>query len=291
MFEGIVEFVAVAETQGFSSASRKLGVSTSHVSRKVAELESSVGTALVARTTRSVKLTVAGQTYYEQCRELINGLEQANEQVSGQQVALTGILRVSAAGEFAEVHVVPALIEFAQAHPELKLEIDFNSRNVNFIEEGIDFAIRYGRLSDSGLIARKLVERELQAAASTEYLKEKGIPNHPNELVRHDCLVAASELWRFEHEKQKIEVKVNGRWRSNSGRSIVQACEAGLGIAYLPKSSYGDALINGKLVPVLNSFCASGVASWIVFANRHYLPTKARLAISHLVEYFKAWTE
>jgi len=133
-FEGIVEFVAVAETQGFSAAARSLDVSTSHISRRVAQLESRLGTALVARTTRKVRLTLAGQEYYTRCRDLLHGLDDANQRISCEQLELSGTLRVSAAGEFAENYVVPALINFAAAHPALSIDIDFNSRMVNFVE-------------------------------------------------------------------------------------------------------------------------------------------------------------
>mgnify|MGYP001819447608 CR=1 FL=1 len=290
-FKGIVEFVAVAETQGFTAAAHLLGVSTSHVSRRVADLESRLGTALVARTTRNVRLTVTGQTYYDRCRELLDGLDEANETIIDQQVDLSGTLRVSAAGEFAENHVAPVLIEFAKQYPNLNVDIDFNSQLVNFVAEGIDFAIRYGRLTDSGLIARKLVDRSLIAAASPEYLKQNGTPKHPRELDQHQCLVAVSELWQFESEEGPFKVKANARWRSNSGRTVINACRAGLGIAYLPKSSFGDTFNDGSLIPVLKPYGFKGATSWVVYANRRFLPARARMAIQFLLEHFSGWEE
>lgn len=290
-FEGIVEFIAVAETEGFTAAARRMDVSTSHISRRIAELEARLGTALVARTTRKVKLTVAGQTYYDKCRELLNGIEEANQSVSDEHVELSGVLRVSAAGEFAENYVAPLLIQFAKDHPKLSVDIDFNSRIVNFVEEGIDFAVRYGRLDDSGLVARKLVDRTLIAAASPEYLNSHGIPKHPRDLHQHQCLITTNDSWRFDIEKEPVQIKVVGRWRSNSGRSIVNACRAGMGIAYMPKSSFGESLYDGSLVPILHEFGSKGVTSWVVYANRKFLPTRARLAIQFLLEHFQDWTE
>ncbi|MFT5236205.1 MAG: DNA-binding transcriptional LysR family regulator, partial [Shewanella sp.] len=131
-FDGIIEFVSVAESQGFSSAAKQLDCSTSHVSRQVSKLEKSLGCALFARTTRLVSLTPAGLNYYHQCRDLVTGLQLANEQISTQQLKLVGTLRVSAAGNFAEQQVAPVLIEFALQHPELSIEIDFNTKKVNF---------------------------------------------------------------------------------------------------------------------------------------------------------------
>ena len=291
-FEGINEFVAVAESQGFSSAAKQLGCSTSHVSRQVSRLEARVGVALLARSTRMVSLTDAGQIYYRQCKELVNGLQHANEQLSSQHIQLSGTLRVSAAGAFAENYVAPALMAFAKKYRDLTVELDFNTRMVNFIEDGIDFAIRYGRLNDSGLVARKLADRPMAAAASSDYLEQFGQPTHPEQLKQHSCIVANNDHWLFEHEGKPLNaVRVHGRWRSNNSTSVIEACEQGLGIAYLPKSSFNYAIEEGKLIPVLEPFWGKGSSSWIVYQNRRFLPQKARMAIDYLVSYFADWQE
>ena len=137
---------------------------------------------------------------------------------------LRGVLRVSAAGEFAEQHLTPALIAFAKQHPKLSVQMDFNARFINIVEEGFDFAIRYGKLTGSGLSARKLIDRSMVAAASSEYLQKYGQPQHPNELQNHNCLITNSEEWRFHQQDQLLAVRVSGRWRANSGRCIVAAC-------------------------------------------------------------------
>ena len=156
-FEGINEFVTVAESKGFSAAAKQLGCSTSHVSRQVTRLEERLGVALLARSTRMVSLTEAGQAYYQQCKELVIVLQQANETLTTRQTQLSGVLRVSAAGAFSENHVAPALMAFGKQHPNLTVEINFNTSMVNFIEDGFDFAIRYGRLSDSALTRLNLI--------------------------------------------------------------------------------------------------------------------------------------
>lgn len=290
-FDGIPEFVAVAETQGFTSAAKKLNISVSHVSRQIARLESRLGVALFARSTRNVKLTEVGNRYYQHCSVLVDGIAHANEDVASEQVDLTGILRVSAAGEFAEKYVVPELIKFAKMHPNLKVDIDFNSNMVDFVQEGIDFSIRYGQLNDSSLVARKLTNRQLSAAASKEYLSLNGIPSHPIDLKQHACLIANSDQWRFEAAGKKLVVKVNAKWRSNSGRSLIKACEAGLGICYMPKSSFANSLDSGQLVSILEPYWSSHITTWIVYANRQFLPVRARLAIEHLLAAFADWQE
>ncbi len=285
-FEGIVEFVCVAESQGFSTAAKQLGCSTSHVSRQISKLEKRLGCALFARTTRLVSLTTAGQSYYHQCRELVTGLQQANEQINTQQLKLEGTLRVSAAGTFAEQQVAPALMEFALLHPELSIEIDFNTRKVNFIEDGVDFAIRYGKLEDSGLIARKLLAHPMMAVASESYLKKYGCPEHPNELKNHSCIISNNDHWLFEYGQGQESIKVNGRWKSNNAHAVVKACEQGLGIAYMPEHNFLKSVEQGSLMPILAPFWRTDSNSWVVYQNRRFLPMRARLAIEHLLAHF-----
>ncbi|MBN45868.1 MULTISPECIES: LysR family transcriptional regulator [unclassified Methylophaga] len=290
-FEGIIEFVAVAESHGFSAAARKLGCSTSHISRQVARLEERLGCVLLARSTRQVNLTENGTAYYHQCKELVIGLQQANEQVNQQQLQLSGTLRVSAAGGFAEHFVAPALMTFAQQHPQLTVEIDFNSRMVNFVEDEVDFAVRYGELADSSLIARKLISRPMMAAASPEYLKQYGTPTHPNQLKSHSCIISNNDHWLFNMDGNPKSVRVRGRWRCNNANVVAKACEQGLGIAYMPKSTFDEGIKHHKLAAILEPFWGKGASSWIVYKNRHFQPLRARLAIDFLISHFSTWND
>lgn len=285
-FDGIIEFVSVAESQGFSSAAKQLDCSTSHVSRQVSKLEKSLGCALFARTTRLVSLTPAGLNYYHQCRDLVTGLQLANEQISTQQLKLVGTLRVSAAGNFAEQQVAPVLIEFALQHPELSIEIDFNTKKVNFVEDGIDFAIRYGKLEDSGLVARKLLAHPMMVVASESYLEKHGTPKHPNELKNHSCIISNNDHWLFEDQGHQDSIKVHGRWKSNNAHAVISACEQGLGIAYMPQHNFLQSIECGNLTPILEPFWRRDSYSWIVYQNRRFLPMRARLAIDHLLAHF-----
>ena len=288
-FEGIFEFIAVAESNGFSAAAKKLNCSTSHVSRQVSRLEERIGSRLLARTTRQISLTENGEFYYQQCKQLVTGLQQANEQLSHQQYQLNGTLRVSAAGGFAENYIAPALIKFAKQHTELNVEIDFNSRMVNFVEDGIDFAIRYGELNDSNLIARKLISRSMMLVASPDYLKTHGTPNHPHQLKGHRCIVANNDHWVFNIKGNKQSVKVSGNWRSNNSNVVLEACERGLGIAYMPESTFTNSITQAKLVPILSQYCIKEATSWIVYQNKQFMPLRARLAIDFLLEEFSGW--
>lgn len=288
-FEGVVEFVAVAEIQGFTAAAKKLGCSTSHVSRQIARLEERLGCALVARTTRLIGLTDAGTQYYQQCKVLVDGLQQANEQLNSHQYHLNGTLRVSTAGYFGESHVVPALIEFSKVHPELSLDINFDTRNTNFVDDGFDFVVRYGKLTDSDLIARRLVSHSMVLVASPDYLEQFGTPSQPSDLKSHRCVIANSDNWRFIKAGESISVKVTGTFRANNSNAVINACVKGLGLAYLPVTNVKSLIAQGVLVPVLKPYWDKGVGSWIVYQNRQFLPTRARVAIDYLVNYFSDW--
>ncbi|WP_371185129.1 LysR family transcriptional regulator [Thalassotalea maritima] len=290
-FEGIIEFVAVAESQGFSAAAKQLGCSTSHVSRQISRLEERLGCALLARSTRVVTLTRPGVLYYKQVKELVVGLQQANEQVNQQQFQLSGTLKVSAAGGFAEHFVAPALMEFVRQHPELRVDLDLNSRFVNLLEDGFDFAIRYGELDDSNLIARKLVNRSMMAVAHKDYLTQHGIPKHPHDLKNHRCIIANNNNWDFNVGGRKETVKVTGSWRSNNANVVLHACTKALGIAYMPKSTFKDALDEQVLVPVLEPYWGDGTTSWIIYPNKRFMPQRVRLAIDFLIQYFSDWDE
>ena len=240
----------------------------------------------MARSTRQVNLTENGTAYYHQSKELVIGLQQANEQVNQQQLQLNGTLRVSAAGGFAEHFVAPALMAFAQHHPQLTVEIDFNSKMVNFVEDEVDFAVRYGELADSSLIARKLISRPMMAAASPEYLEQNGTPTHPNHLKNHSCIISNNDHWLFNIDGNQKSIRVRGRWRSNNANVVAKACEQGLGVAYMPESTFKESLKNNRLVPILKPYWGKGASSWIVYKNRHFQPLRARLAIDFLIKHF-----
>jgi len=291
-FEGVVEFLAVAETNGFRAAARRLGVSPANVSRRVSALEERLGVQLVARTTRRVRLTDAGRGYHQRCAEMVQRWEEANQLVSGQAAELEGRLRISAAGVFAEHHVVPALTDFAREHPNLTVEINFDTHPVNFVDEGVDFAIRFGELSDSSLVARKLANHIYAAAASPAYFARHGHPQQPQDLRQHDCLIYTDhERWHFQTPEGPEEVRVSGPWRSNNTSVIVEACRSGMGIAYMPCFDFGGALQDDRLEGTLRPYWASGVTTWIVYPSRRYLPTRARRAVDYLLDRFRDWQE
>lgn len=287
IWNGISEFVAVVEAGSFSAAAQQLEVSTSHVSRQVAQLEARLGVRLLARSTRTARLTDAGVEYYQRCAELIAGLAEANQQVIGETAELAGRIRVSLAGAFAERYVAPALADFATLNPKVSFELNFNSRRVNLIEEGFDFAIRYGVLEESGLIAHKLMDRNLIACASLDYLQRMGYPVDPEELRDHACLRSNSDRWRFRYPDGPRYIRVSGPWTSNNGSTLVAAAVKGLGIVYLPQINLKDELESGILKPILQNYCDVDLATWIVYADHRHLPMRVQQTVNFLLMRFR----
>ena len=284
VWDGIAEFVAVVEAESFSAAAQRLGVSTSHVSRRIAALEASLGIRLLARSTRKVRMTDAGAEYYRRCSELVAGLEEANQAVIGESTEIVGRIRVTAAGAFAEQYVAPVLADFARLHPKVSIEMDFTSRTVDLIEEGFDFAIRYGVLEDSSLIVRKLANRQIMACASPEYLQQQGTPAEPEELRDHACLISNSKRWRFQYPDGLRNISVSGPWSSNNGSALAAAAVRALGIVYLPRVNLAAELDAGRLVPILEDYWDKERNTWIVYPHRRHLPLRVKKAIDFLLE-------
>ncbi len=284
-FLGCMEFMAVAETESFTAAAKKLAISTSHVSRQVNRLETQLGIRLFARTTRRVSLTEAGIEYYKSCKDVLIGLEEANARARGEHSELKGHIRISAAGDFAETVIAEILVEFMKLHPELTIDMDFNTRVVNIVDEGFDFAIRYGQLRESNLVARKLIDRRLVAAASQKYIEQCGEPETPEDLKKHNCIIANASRWVFESPDNIYEIKVQGNWRANSARAALAAAKAGQGIVYMPDTSFGSLLNEGILVPVLNDYSYRKMPTWIVYPDRRFLTYRARKAVDFMLNY------
>ena len=288
IWDGIPEFLAVVETGSFSAAARQMGLSTSYISRRVASLEARLDIRLLARSTRRVCATGAGAEYYKRCKALTAGLIEANQVMIRESTQVVGSLKVSATGAFAERCIAPALAEFAAQHPKVNIEIEFSSREINLVEEGFDFAIRYGVLEDSNLVALKLRKREMVVCASPDYLSRSGLPIDPAELSDHDCLRMNHDRWRFQYPDGPRYIRISGPWISNNGPALESAAIAGLGILYSPRVNVENGLESGRLVTLLEDFWDSECAAWIVYPSRHHLPLRVQRAIEFLVDRFKS---
>jgi len=283
-WEGVSEFVAVVDTHSFTEAARKLKTSVAQVSRRVSALEERLAVKLLVRTTRKVSVTEAGQTYYQHCRSLVEGLETAELAVTQMQTVPKGLLKITAPVAYGESHIVPLLTEFLQAHPLVDLELKLTNNRVDLIESGMDVAVRLGRLQDSSLIAKRLATRQLYVCATPEYLEKYGIPHTLSELENHNCLVGSSEHWRFRENRTEKAMKVSGRIHCNSGFALLNAASKSLGLVQLPDYYVKQALESGELVEVLSDYRDEREGIWALYPNNRNLSLKVRLVIDFLAE-------
>ncbi|MDY7025817.1 MAG: LysR family transcriptional regulator [Pseudomonadota bacterium] len=284
-WQGVTEFVAVADHQSFTKAAQQLGLSTAHVSRQVRMLEERLGIDLLHRTTRRVGLTEAGQLYYQQCQPLLEGLQHAEEAVNELRTTPRGRIRLTAPVHWSEQHLAPVLNAFLHEYPEIALHCELTNQKLDVIHEGIDLAIRLGTLDNPQLIARQLGERRLHVCASPDYLNKHGVPRVLADLAQHDCLLGTYDYWRFYDGEERI-IKLSSRLRCNSGNALLDAALRGLGIVQLPDYYVADALEDGRLIEVLTEFMPKNEGIWALYPPGRNLSPKVRVLLDYLSEKF-----
>jgi DNA-binding transcriptional LysR family regulator len=289
-------FAAVVEANSFSEAARRLSLSKSAVSKQIAQLETQLGVRLLNRSTRRIGLTEAGQLYYESCARVVAEAEQVERTLGNLQATPLGTLKVNGPIAFGNSHLVPALLEFLAAHPELHAEVTLQDDYINLLEAGVDLAIRIGRLADSSLVARKLAPVRLVVCASPEYLARRGEPTTPEALADHEWLVytVANPPDRCDLVRggERHAVRVSGRIRTNSGDVILAAARAGVGIGMMPAFMVAADIRAGRLRELLAGYDGPQTALYAVYPHSRHVTAKVRLFVDFLAERFaggSAW--
>ncbi len=283
-WEGVSEFVAVAETFSFTDAAKRLNTSVAQVSRRVSALEERLAIKLLNRTTRKVSLTEAGQVYFEQCRHLVEGLEHAELAVTQMQSSPKGLIKITAPATYGERHLAPLLNQFIELYPQVDLELNLTNQKLDLIEAGVDIAIRLGRLENSNLIARRLANRQMYVCASPKYLEAFGEPHTLSELKHHQCLVGSLQYWRFKENGRDRTISISGRLKCNSGYALYDAAIRGVGLVQLPDYYVANALAAGELIEVLGKYRNDKEGIWALYPENRNLSPKVRLLIDYLAE-------
>ncbi len=289
---GIQLFVRVVETGSFSKASADLGITQPTATKHVAALEAHLGARLLHRSTRGVTPTEVGQRYYDKCKIIQRELEEADNVASLMQSRVSGQLRVSTSVAFGRRVLTPLVLCFMAEHPEVTVDLSFDDRYVNLVEQGVDVAIRMGRLADSSLGARYLGVNPWVLVGSPDYLRQHGVPGQPQDLARHACLVYSSvqgdDLWQFtDAQGAGVSVPVRGPLRSNNLSAVLAAARAGLGLAVLPCYVARESLAEGHLRTVLDDCRLPVQEMHAVFPSPKLLPGKVAGFIAFLQEALK----
>lgn len=279
-------FVRVVESRSFSQAARDLNVGQPTVSKQVAALEGRLGTQLLARSSRTLAVTPAGQDYYEAAVRILADLDTAEEKLLEGQTAPSGLVRVTLSPGFGRMLVIPRLSEFRDRFPDVSIEMEVSSRHVDLIEEGIDVAIRIGRLADSGLVARRIGDMRMITLASAGYLAQQGTPQSLEDLRDHQRIsyVYKGDIvgWGFHVDGEQVTVEGAGSFRTNDAEHVRGAVLAGLGVAHHASWLFTDVLASGEVVQVLASHAPPPYPINAVTVGGRRMPSRVRHFIDFL---------
>lgn len=285
--ETIRVFAAVAELRSFRGAGAALGLPRSTVSRRLADLEASLGTRLLQRTTRQVSLTGAGELFLADIAPALQQLGDASRRIVDSKSEPHGLIRMTATMSMAE-RVSAILFDLLDEYPDLRLELEFTDRQVDLVAEGFDLALRAGKLGDSSLVAKQLSPGRHGYFASQRYLDAHPRLTHPSQLVDHACVVftglSRGSRWAFEIDGKQVDVPVRGRVVGNSVSVTRLAAVRGFGISWLPEVVGAIDVNKGLLVPVLKKFWLPPVPIQLVYPSARMLAPQVRVAIEALAE-------
>ncbi|RFA31405.1 LysR family transcriptional regulator [Alkalilimnicola ehrlichii] len=285
VWEGVSEFVAVAEANSFTAAAERLGLSTALVSRRVQGLERRLSLRLFYRTTRKVSLTAEGALYYGHCRQALNALADAERAMGRLKDTPQGLVKLTAPVTYGEKYVLPLVNEFLVRYPEVSVTANLTNQPIDLIEGGYDLAIRLGKLSSSSLIAKRLSSRTHYVCAAPAYLERHGAPHTLAELAHHNCLRGNYNYWRFQDQGRETTVRVRGRVTYNSGIGLLEAALKGIGLVQLPNYYVEPYLRSGELVSVLEPFQEADEGVWAVYPQSQHLSPKIRRLVDYLAEH------
>ena len=290
---GVQLFIRIVETGSFSKASIDLGVTQPTATKHVAAVEARLGARLLNRNTRGVSATEIGALYYEKCKTIQRELEEADNLASLLQSRIGGQLRVSTSVAFGRRVLTPIVLAFMREHAEITVDLSFDDRYVNLVEQGVDVAIRMGRLADSSLGARYLAQNPWVLVASPAYLAAHAAPAAPAEVAGHPCLIYSTvqgdERWHFTGTSgQEHSVPVRGPLRTNNLSVLLEAAQGGMGLAILPSYVAFRAVQGGRVVPLLTDFALPVQEMHAVFPSPKLLPSKVSSFIAFLQSQFGA---
>ena len=287
-WDGISEFVYVAEHESFTRAAKELGISTAQVSRQISALEKRLNIKLLYRTTRKVSLTEEGRVFYQHCRGVLDGLDAAEQAVSNLQSKPQGRIKLTAPVTYGEQQLLPLVNDFMVQYSDIEVTAFLSNQKIDLIDGGYDLAIRIGKLSDSTMMAKKLSRRTNFVCAAPAYLEKYGTPHSLSDLSQHNCLLGTRDYWHFiengKNADKEKNLRVSGTVQYNSGHSLVDAALKGLGIEQLPDYYVQKYLASGELVSLLDNYREPEESIWAIYPHNRHLSPKIRLLVDYLAE-------
>lgn len=288
-FSAIPVFVMVVECGSFSLAGQKLGTSKSAISKRITQLEDSLGVRLLHRTTRKLSLTEAGQHYYDYARKAFAIASEGEDAITQLQGKPQGLLSINVPMSFGNLHIAPLISEFLTENPEIQINMVMDDKMVDLVEGGFDIAIRIGHLPDSSLIASRITSCRSVLCASPDYIAKFGSPQIPADLLHHNCLLYSyfrgGNEWSFEGPAGTVKVQPRGNYQVNNSEALREALLGGLGICQMPTFIVGENLASGLLIPLLEEYPLPMHSIYAIFPERKHLPAKVRAFLDFVTKH------
>jgi LysR family transcriptional regulator for bpeEF and oprC len=289
--QGLQQFIAFAETAkhgGFAAAAREQGVAPSTLAKAVARLELALGVKLFHRTTRQVRLTPDGERLFQRCQRVLAEVEDLQAEASGTRALPSGTLRIDLPAFYGKRFVMPLLAGLQQRHPQLEIDVRLSDAYVDLVRDGIDLALRIGRLDDSTLVARRVDKQHLVLCASPAYLAARGTPRRVEDLAGHAAIVfrlptsGRNRPWQLRQRGTEVELAPRAHMRVDDGEGLVEALKLGMGVCQLPDMMVQAELERGELIELLPSCRPEPMPIHIVYPSGRLVPERVRVAIEAL---------
>ncbi|NLS01604.1 LysR family transcriptional regulator [Rhizobium sp. P38BS-XIX] len=285
-FSTLQLFVRVVECESFTRAARELNLGQPAVSKQIAGLETWLGTQLLSRTSRGLRLTAAGQDLYDSAVRILDDFEEAESRITRSSVNPSGLVKLATPPGFASQFIIPRLPDFLAEFPGIAIDISVAGHRVDLVREGIDIALRVDLLSDSSLMARKIGSVRHITVATPDYLARHGTPQNPAELKSHKLVVrhsrGAAALWRFKGPDGEFSLEPSGNFASDDSEDIRSAILAGLGIGHSSRALFASDLASGRLVQILDEFAPDSVPIHVLTQSGRRLAQRFRVVIDFL---------
>ena len=284
-------FVQVVDSGGFTKAAESMQMPKATVSTLIRNLESALGAKLLNRTTRQVSVTADGAAYYERCLRILADVKDTEESLSHTKASPTGRLRIDIPTGLVHI-LIPALSDFFQKYPGLRVDVGCGDRPVELIEEGVDCAVRGGELADSTLIGRRVGIIDFVTCAAPSYLQKFGRPKHPSELASHQCVNYFSAKtgrifdWDFNKNGERIQLSLTGPIAVNNADAYLTAALSGLGIVQLSTLAIRDYFKTGQLEMILADWKNDSIPMHVVYPQNRHLSAKVRVFVEWVAEFF-----
>ena len=294
----IEAFVNAAEKGSLAKAALGQGVTPVMLGRRIDALERRLGIKLMHRTTRHLTLTERGTVFFDQCKKILDELDQAEKMIGEGLNKATGHLIVSAPAAFGRKHVAPHAPAFLAANPDVKISFNLSDQVVDLVREGYDLSIRIGGTIDPSLVAVNLYSNHRVVCAAPDYLQKHGVPKNLKDLSQHNCLTfnlqgGQQRGWHFRESNKTVIIRTTGNLDCNDGELLHRWCLEGYGLAWRSTWEIQSELASGKLVTVLDDYALPNYDIMAVYPQQRYLPLKTRLFIDHLKTYMQTdyWTQ